>query len=208
MAFTSTGGKGGPLGSYEGRRPPMYKIQGEIFHRIGSLMPEQNCAPVFSQLFVYDHGEALQYQMNRNPERRCGTMETLQRVMDNCNPFVQVYKQAHELTEGMTLPEFHLRLDFLRATDQWHYNDPCSAHELATIIPGDVDSCANARDVITTQEGVHLCGCQSVIPCTLLGSSLCLHQLLSQAGTRRCYMHCAKVTMSLISPGPVRAEKR
>ena len=153
LAFTSTGGRGGPLGSYEGRGPPMYKIQGEVFHRLGSLMPEEHRPPVFSQLFIYDHQEALQYRMNRNPERRRCTMETLQTALTNSNPFVQVYKQAHELSELTSMPDYHLRLDFLRATDQRRYNLPSNTHELAAIIPGDVDSCANARDVIIRPRG-------------------------------------------------------
>ncbi|KAF8260009.1 hypothetical protein EI94DRAFT_1420076, partial [Lactarius quietus] len=70
LAFMSTGGSGGPLRvTLDRQGPPYYKIQGEIHHQLGPLVPNAGNVPVFSQLFVYDHSEALQYRTVSNPER-------------------------------------------------------------------------------------------------------------------------------------------
>jgi hypothetical protein len=62
LSFTSTGGTGHVLDSFnDGRGPPLYKIQGEIHHQLGPIQPEDVHWPVFSQLYIYDHAEALQY---------------------------------------------------------------------------------------------------------------------------------------------------
>ncbi|KAH9021184.1 hypothetical protein EDB84DRAFT_1580941 [Lactarius hengduanensis] len=69
------------------------------------------------------------------------------------HPFVDVYRQAFELTQNNTVPDYHLRLHFLRATDRRRYNEPAAQYELAAIIPGDVDMCVNSRDVIIRPKG-------------------------------------------------------
>ena len=38
----------------DGRGPPVFKICGQIHHRIGSLIPPDGRPPKFIQLYVYD----------------------------------------------------------------------------------------------------------------------------------------------------------
>lgn len=51
------------------------------------------------------------------------------------------------------IPMYSLCLDFLRARDRHRYNLPRAEHELAAIIPGDVDTCINSRDIIVRARG-------------------------------------------------------
>ncbi|KIK75373.1 hypothetical protein PAXRUDRAFT_88495, partial [Paxillus rubicundulus Ve08.2h10] len=37
-----------------GHGPYVYKIHGEVYHRMGSLLPAGDDAPVFGQLYIYD----------------------------------------------------------------------------------------------------------------------------------------------------------
>lgn len=156
FAFTSSGGPGHLDGSVlDGRGPPCYKIQGELFHRIGAIHPDDGRSPIYSQLYVYDPQEALGYRNANNSDTLPTTMEDLQNIILGCNPFVALYDQASALTRSVSgsLPEYRLRLDFLRATDRHRYNLPSSQYELAAIIPGDVDSCVNSRDIIVRAKG-------------------------------------------------------
>ena len=98
--------------------PPIYKIQGEIHHRIGPLLPEPGAAPVYSQLYVYDHADALRYRTRRNPQLNHQTMDMLQSVLECCNPYVDVYQQAFNLSENTTLPEYRIQLDFRKGSDR------------------------------------------------------------------------------------------
>jgi hypothetical protein len=73
-------------------------------------------------------------------------MAFLQKLILLCNPFVDTYVQADELMRSTSIPEYHLKLDFLLA---WRrYNLLSSQHDLAAIRPGDVDPCVNLREVI------------------------------------------------------------
>lgn len=52
FAFTSTGG----VVSHEvniGPGPYVYKISGQNYHRIGSLLPVEGQSPKFAQLYIY-----------------------------------------------------------------------------------------------------------------------------------------------------------
>ena len=154
FAFTSSGGPWRLDGTvFDGRGPPTYKIQGELYHQIGPLLPEDGRAPLYSQLYIYDAAEALEHRHNNNPQTSRATMEFLQRLMLDCNPFVDVYEHAASLASSHSLPDYRLRLDFLKATDRRRYNLPNSEHELAAIIPGDVETCIDSRNVIIREKG-------------------------------------------------------
>ena len=154
FAFTSTGGSGGLDGSiFDGRGPPSYKIQGETFHQIGPLLPDPSKSPLYSQLYIYDPNEALRCRKANNKQTRPATMKLLQNLLTDQHPFVEVYRQAHELALSATMPDYYLRMDFLLASDRRRYNVPSGNCELAAIVPGDVESLVNARDIIIRPRG-------------------------------------------------------
>ena len=44
-------------------------------------------------------------------------MDMLQSVLECCNPYVDVYQQAFNLSKNTTLPEYHIQLDFQKGSD-------------------------------------------------------------------------------------------
>ena len=50
----------------DGQGPNIFKIQGELHHRTGSLLPEENESPIYAQLYFYDPERAVQHRMNNN----------------------------------------------------------------------------------------------------------------------------------------------
>ena len=108
---------------------------------------------MYSQLYIWDNAEALEYRRTNNPQTDPHTMSSLQCLLLQCNPFVNVYQQAREIMNNTNIPMYSLRLDFLRARDRHRYNLPRAEHELAAITPGDVDTCINSRDIIVRARG-------------------------------------------------------
>jgi len=154
FAFTSTGGSGNLIGAiYDGHGPPCYKIQGKMHHRLGPLMAEDGQAPIYSQLYIYDTAQALQYRMQKNPKLDASTLHTLQYVIDDLHPFIDTYKQAYELTQTTDLLEYHIQLDLQTSSNCRRYNLPTTNHEIAALLPGDIDACINSRDVIIRAQG-------------------------------------------------------
>jgi hypothetical protein len=154
LAFTSTGGPQHLDGSsYDGRGPPQYKIHGEIFHRLGPIRPSDGVDPVFSQLYIYDHDEALSYRNRANPLRDPETMDALQSMLEHSHPLVDVYTQAFRLTRETSLTEYRLQLNFRKGSDRRRYNLPTADNELALIIPGDEHAIANAQQILLRPQG-------------------------------------------------------
>ena len=75
----------------------VFKVQGRLYHRIGSLFPQPDSSP------VYVPQEALDFCMNNaaNTTLDRQPMQTLQDMLHHCHPGVQLYKQAFELTQHM-----------------------------------------------------------------------------------------------------------
>lgn len=53
FAFTSLGGEI-DYSLNTGNSPPVFRLNGQNYHLIGSLLPNQNSKPQFAQLYIYD----------------------------------------------------------------------------------------------------------------------------------------------------------
>ena len=109
--------------------------------------------PVFSQLYVYDHNDALAFRNGLNPQHDPRTMETLQSMLECCHPHIDVYLQAYSLMQQTDLTQYRLQLNFRKGADRRRYNLPTADNELALIIPGDEDAMVNAQQILLRPQG-------------------------------------------------------
>jgi hypothetical protein len=86
-----------------GGGPYVFKLHGELSHKIGSLLPPDGEPPVYAQLYIYDPADAVNFWIANawNAHLNHHTLVTLQDMLHRCHPAVQMYKQAHELTRNM-----------------------------------------------------------------------------------------------------------
>lgn len=63
FSFTSMGGRIDHSVN-QGRGPYCFKIHGQNYHRIGSLLPDEGSTPKFAQLYIYDTEHEVQNRMN------------------------------------------------------------------------------------------------------------------------------------------------
>lgn len=63
FAFTSIGAKQ-DTSVNQGYGPYCYRIQGENYHLMGTLLPEQDKQPAFAQLYIYDKANEIQNRIN------------------------------------------------------------------------------------------------------------------------------------------------
>jgi hypothetical protein len=50
--------------SNKGRGPPTLRIQGQVCHRIGSMLPPEGEPPKFAQLYIYDTENEVRNRMH------------------------------------------------------------------------------------------------------------------------------------------------
>jgi hypothetical protein len=76
-----------------GDGPYVFKVQGRLCHKSGSLIPREDAHPVYAQLYIYDPQEALQYRMNHraNVDLHRETMQTIQDMLYRHHPAVELY---------------------------------------------------------------------------------------------------------------------
>ena len=156
LAITSVGHDLQPM---EGGGPYVFKVHGFLSHRAGSLLPADNQAPVYAQLYIYDPEDALSYRMdNRHNVGLDRTiMQNLQDMLHCHHHGVALYKSAMEMTRNMP-PEHQCKigLRYDPGTDCRRYNLSTMSGEIAVVIPGTEEGMSNSRDIVLyRRQGEH-----------------------------------------------------
>ncbi|XP_021953640.1 uncharacterized protein LOC110850511 [Folsomia candida] len=129
FAFASVGAK---IASPPGYGPYCFRIHGQIYHRAGTLHPEEGEPRVYAQLYILDPDEANNRRLNEPANSACRNhvMANLLDIMKD-NPFAMAYKMLHEfekdenaraIREGHAVSEATMAIVQDRNLDQRRYN--------------------------------------------------------------------------------------
>jgi hypothetical protein len=86
----------------DGRGPPVFKICGQVHHRIGSLLPLDGDAPKFIQLYIYDTTNEVSNQLgclsggDAPGSLQPSIVHQLMEMLHRYNPFVKKFRTARE----------------------------------------------------------------------------------------------------------------
>jgi hypothetical protein len=132
--------------------PYSFRIQGDLHHLSGALMPPPGQPAVFAQLYIHDPVAQLHLRTGRNPNLNSVIMTQLQAMLNNTHPYVPLYKQAFQIMREKPVDEQHNVTIWLRADrnqDLRCYNLPTANDEVAAIIPGDgSEEQSDHRDIV------------------------------------------------------------
>ncbi|ETW84686.1 hypothetical protein HETIRDRAFT_314300, partial [Heterobasidion irregulare TC 32-1] len=131
--------------------PYAFKIHGELYHQMGTLLPPNHLRPSYAQLYVIDPQAALNERNNANPNLKSEIMNNLQDMFHEHNPYVPLYRHAYQIMADKNPGErdkLAARIAVLPNTDHRRYNEP-TADEVAAIIPGSGDEEVDLhRDIV------------------------------------------------------------
>ena len=135
LSFTSIGAKidrqiTGAGGVYT------FRIHGEMYHRIGTLLPDSESQPQFAQIYIYDTDHEIQNRSNVIPSLDFTILAELQQMLHDINPYVNIFRQAGNMLKYNPLLDLKLVITNNRTKDTRRYNTP-SASEVAVIMIGD-----------------------------------------------------------------------
>ncbi|XP_038075107.1 uncharacterized protein LOC119742920 [Patiria miniata] len=135
-----------------GQWMPTFKIQGQVHHLIGSLLPAHNTAPKFSQLFIYDTEHELDNRHQGHAQSVCKEqLQQLQEMLHLCNSYVRSFKMAAELgplaDNSLILHADHQP----KSTHPGQYHQPTS-EQIAILLPGSNEEPAGKRDIVLTHR--------------------------------------------------------
>ena len=153
LAFTSVG-REIDYAINDGQGPWVFRMHGELIHKIGSLLPWQNATarPVYAQLYLYDPQTALDlcmgYRWNTGLCR--DVMVILHDVLYRHYPGAELYRHAKELIAD--IPKGHnyeLSIHFDAACNNRHYNEADAAStEISVMIPDESFQAKKSQDII------------------------------------------------------------
>ncbi|PWA73313.1 hypothetical protein CTI12_AA260590 [Artemisia annua] len=127
FAFTSIGAKQDNTVN-QGYGPYCYRIQGENYHQMGTLLPKRGKPPVFAQLYIYDKASEIQNRMNCFSNDATTTSGTsvldheltveLRDMLDSINPLVAQFRMVGEqFVSAKNRSKFKLREHTYESSD-------------------------------------------------------------------------------------------
>ena len=117
-----------------GHGPPVFRIQGELFHHRGPLEPAPHHDPTYSQLYIYDPQATLEHCHHQNAGMwiHYTSFKELFLTIINMQPSISMhikFLQGYDPQEDVCI-----RLHVAPGSDHRCYNLP-TADEVAVILP-------------------------------------------------------------------------
>ena len=130
--------------------PYVFRIHSELGHRAGSLLPEAGVVPSYAQTYIYDPRAARATRVMRNNDLSLCTLQSIQAALLAWNPYVRIYKHAHEVFSRYDRnTDVLIRQVVDENCDRHQYNLP-SADDIAILLSGE-GSC-DFCDIILRQR--------------------------------------------------------
>ncbi|XP_036347381.1 uncharacterized protein LOC118756745, partial [Rhagoletis pomonella] len=125
---------------------PTFKIQGQVYHLIGSLLPTD--VPRFLQIyFVDNYQEQANIRQQHIPNLDSGLVSSLQNMLHNVNPYVNSFKAALESVSDDECSNYKFVITADKRPIGSHpgrYNAP-TTNEVAVLL---VDQDCDRRDIV------------------------------------------------------------
>ncbi|CAN1795966.1 ATP-dependent DNA helicase PIF1 [Linum perenne] len=139
FCFTSLGGKV-DKNLNRGDAPYIYSIGGQIFHRIGSLLPPEGNVPLFAQLYMVDSANEVEHRMNSfttdansNPLRP-QIVKDLKDMFDEHNVLAKIFRSARDRVNLGNVQSVKIKLMARRTSDGREYDLPTVDEQAGLIV--------------------------------------------------------------------------
>ena len=160
FAFTSLGGKV-DYSVNRGSAPYVFRLNGQNYHKIGSLLPVDGESPKFAQLYIYDTENEIGNRIGAVTSEDGKNVEDpdivagLLGMLDDCNQLVKIFRMARDRFIESEVRNVKIWLIGTRNPNERQYNIPNSS-EVVAVIVGDFSVESSNRDIIVehTRSGL------------------------------------------------------
>jgi hypothetical protein len=146
----------------DGRGPPLFKICGQVHHRIGSLLPSDGSPPQFIQLHISDTANEVANRMqcisnNNQPIESLDPVivQELIKMLDLHNPFSKKFRMARDRLAECKDENFIIRIVGAKEGNPVQCSLP-TTDQLAMLIVGDFSLDTFKRDIIIETQNQEL----------------------------------------------------
>ncbi|RIA90058.1 hypothetical protein C1645_738150 [Glomus cerebriforme] len=116
-----------------------FQIHGQVYHRIGSLLPDKGHTLVFAQLYIYDTMHENENRYNIMRELNANILQHLTEMLDEYNPYIQNFHQARDVILAEETTYISMRIYSDQSQDPHHYNVPTASDVAAIMISDSYD---------------------------------------------------------------------
>ncbi|KAL3637932.1 hypothetical protein CASFOL_018380 [Castilleja foliolosa] len=154
FCFTSMGGKI-DHDINKGSGPRIFRLHGQNYHLIDSLLPEDGTSPKFAQMYIYDTENEVSHRKNSvrgssGVNNLCEyVIVGLKDMLDDNNKLVKTFRMANDKIQKSCDANVRVRLIGKRqnSKDDRTRNLPtCS--EVAVLVVGDFDNALGPREIV------------------------------------------------------------
>ncbi|WVZ65260.1 hypothetical protein U9M48_014656, partial [Paspalum notatum var. saurae] len=140
-----------------GNGPYVFRINGVVHHRIGSLIPEPGHRPEYAQLYIYDTANEMQNRLNIvDPDGDAlpdpVIVSALIKMLDDVNPLVKKFRMARDRLHSPSAPEVAIKLIGTIDGHGDRYALPSST-ELAGLLIGGSSAGVSSFDIVVQSHG-------------------------------------------------------
>lgn len=143
-----------------GHGPYVFRINGVVHHRIGSLLPAPGRRPEYAQLYIYDTTNELQNRLNIFDHADSAAdvpdpaiVQELISMLDQCNPLVQQFRIARDKLLSPSAPEIAIKLIGSGHSQGDRYCLPTASKLAALIVPGTSSEISKFDVVVQKHSG-------------------------------------------------------
>ena len=127
-----------------------FRIHGVVYHCIGQLLPKDNEAPKYAQIYIHD-GTAdaeVENRLHHLEDASLPELRLLQLMMHEVNPYVSFFRQGIEVMRKQGHNDVRMIIRSEGTPDSRRYNKP-TAPEVTVIMPGvGYGEEAASRDIV------------------------------------------------------------
>jgi hypothetical protein len=157
FAFTSMGGNIDRKIN-QGEGPYVFRINGQIHHRIGSLLPKPDQVPKFAQLYIFDTKNEIENRIRalsnedlEDNDIKPDIVHELKKMLDEHNPLAKTFRHARDLFEQHKGIDISICIIGANKGDAIQYEMP-HTEELAMLVVGDLNIENYRRDIIVNNK--------------------------------------------------------
>ncbi|XP_019095563.1 PREDICTED: uncharacterized protein LOC109130455 [Camelina sativa] len=126
----------------------MFAIQGENYHLMGSLLPEDGDLPKFSQLYIVDTENKIEnragilskgknaHKFKKKGNLRQDVIAAIIKLLNEVNPYVKTFRSARDRMNTSPEESFHMRIVSDRVKDGQKYDVPTASEGEDGFRPG------------------------------------------------------------------------
>uniref|UniRef100_A0A0D3A349 Helitron helicase-like domain-containing protein n=1 Tax=Brassica oleracea var. oleracea TaxID=109376 RepID=A0A0D3A349_BRAOL len=159
LAFTSIGANI-DYSVVFGRGPFTFRIQGQTYHRIGSLIPKPGLPPKYLQLYIFDTANEVKNrlealgQTTSEGKATKATLKVLIEMVDTNNCLAKVFRRVRERYEANSEEDFTISLISDKGKGK-QYDLPQSS-EVVGLIVGEMSDTICERDIVVKFQSTNL----------------------------------------------------